>query len=578
MSQFVTSVSEDSFSSGGDVTGASGSGTIDSGTSGEVILPEEYHGAYIKVLSDRSIVRLKLPPPCGLAAEEMFQKIQGQVAINAILKYEEKGELNSLRSLHKRGLGDVGAEIVARFIETDTPLNSLRAKGYVKTIGLAGNGIGSDGARALARAFSSRSPRAVALKSIEVYSNCKGPFWGSFAGQILAHNPSVTNIDLGGNNIGDVGVCSMLAQASTWIASRAGVPLTLHLDYCGLTDSGASLLKKSIPNAQLWLQGNAVSKMYLRPPVPTPMHDNEILGLLKLSALNLMEHETAHREMYDINQSSSSDSFPDAVASMTLKLCERQCSDFMKGIVGQWTIASFVQEDTSTKTCRIVSWGMGTKFLNSQVAKNCDDLLVKDSHAEVLARRALKKYFCSHLLAFGSPPTGEHIKYHLYTSTAPCVSSKGHTGSCSEKILGWCKEGIMGKGPYGTFFGFVPLSSMIIGKKYKKKIVDKFAEYCPAIRPTKIRLEHLTRANNTTRGDTDESRAFYIGGKSSLREKRATRSAPIDKGMYFAHDGRTGMELDGAMSPLCSYVLHREQELAELEWDANQAKLRYQRD
>ena len=39
--------------------------------------------------------------------------------INAILKYEENGELKSLRGLHKRNLGDLGIEIVSNFIIND---------------------------------------------------------------------------------------------------------------------------------------------------------------------------------------------------------------------------------------------------------------------------------------------------------------------------------------------------------------------------------------------------------------------------------------------------------------------------
>ena len=119
----------------------------------------------------------------------------------------------------------------------------------------------------------------------------------------------------------------------------------------------------------------------------------------------------------------------------------------------------------------------------------------------------------------------------------------------------------MGKGAFGDFFGFVPMSSLIIGKKFKKKVVDMYSAHCPSIRPTKVRLEHLTRANNSTRGDTDESRAFYIGGQMSNRNGNSKR-------MFLSLDGRTGMKLDGTMSPLCSYVLHREIQYTELLWDS----------
>ena len=131
----------------------------------------------------------------------------------------------------------------------------------------------------------------------------------------------------------------------------------------------------------------------------------------------------------------------------------------------------------------------------------------------------------------------------------------------------------MGKGTFGEFFGFVPMSSMIIGKKFKKKVVDTYSAHCPSIRATKIRLEHITKANNATRGDTDESRAFYIGGQNSKRSGNSN----LKNSTFFSHDGRTGMKLDGTMSPLCSYVLHREIENTELLWDSLESTLHQKR-
>ena len=90
------------------------------------ILPEKklysINGSYkIDLINNptktREITRIDLPKvsETDFAYDEIFQKIQGYVAINAILKYEENGELKSLRGLHKRNLGDLGIAVVSNF-------------------------------------------------------------------------------------------------------------------------------------------------------------------------------------------------------------------------------------------------------------------------------------------------------------------------------------------------------------------------------------------------------------------------------------------------------------------------------
>ena len=104
----------------------------------------------------REITRIDLPKvsETDFAYDEIFQKIQGYVAINAILKYEENGELKSLRGLHKRNLGDLGIEIVSNFIINDNN-NNTNVKQYLKTFGCAKNNIGALGARLLSKALTS---------------------------------------------------------------------------------------------------------------------------------------------------------------------------------------------------------------------------------------------------------------------------------------------------------------------------------------------------------------------------------------------------------------------------------------
>ena len=192
-----------------------------------------------KVLKDQTITRVELPKGASLAFQEVHEQIQGAAGINAILKYEESGDLTSLRSLHKRCLGDVGAEMVSAFIENDR-----KSGKYISTLGVASNNIGSVGARSLAKALSSGSPRAKAISSVEVYSNNKGEYWGSFASDILTNNPSITNVDMGGNELGDTGVYLLLSNVSKWLRPSE---VTLHLDYNCITDLGASALQNALP-------------------------------------------------------------------------------------------------------------------------------------------------------------------------------------------------------------------------------------------------------------------------------------------------------------------------------------------
>ena len=55
--------------------------------------------------------------------------------------------------------------------------------------------------------------------------------------------------------------------------------------------------------------------------------------------------------------------------------------------------------------------------------------------------------------------------------------------------------------------------------------------------------DYLKKRGKGTRGDTDESRCSYLG---------------LNIGDKCIHDGRTGMNLNGTMSPLSSYVIKNE--------------------
>jgi len=67
----------------------------------------------------------------------------------------------------------------------------------------------------------------------------------------------------------------------------------------------------------------------------------------------------------------------------------------------QTVIAGFVLvDDDETQPLELLSWGMGTKFASDAAVASCrDGRIVRDCHAEILARRALLRVFYDELIA-----------------------------------------------------------------------------------------------------------------------------------------------------------------------------------
>ena len=100
---------------------------------------------------------------------------------------------------------------------------------------------------------------------------------------------------------------------------------------------------------------------------------------------------------------------------------------------GRKVIAAFVMEDKGTGGMTVISIGSGTQCVGGDKTSP-KGLVVNDSHAEVVARRSLMRFFYKELLAklantstvfVESDTTGlarirENLKFHLYISTAPC--------------------------------------------------------------------------------------------------------------------------------------------------------------
>ena len=100
---------------------------------------------------------------------------------------------------------------------------------------------------------------------------------------------------------------------------------------------------------------------------------------------------------------------------------------------GRKVIACFIMEDQSTDTLKVVSMGSGTRCVEGHKL-SLEGQVVNDMHAEVVARRSLRRFFYSELHKFYGQnsddtifvSTGDraavkdNVKFHLYISTAPC--------------------------------------------------------------------------------------------------------------------------------------------------------------
>lgn len=100
---------------------------------------------------------------------------------------------------------------------------------------------------------------------------------------------------------------------------------------------------------------------------------------------------------------------------------------------GRKVIACFIMEDQSNGTLKVVSMGSGTRCVEGHKL-SLEGQVVNDMHAEVVARRSLRRFFYSELHKFYGQNSGDtifvstgnraavrdNIKFHLYISTAPC--------------------------------------------------------------------------------------------------------------------------------------------------------------
>lgn len=82
----------------------------------------------------------------------------------------------------------------------------------------------------------------------------------------------------------------------------------------------------------------------------------------------------------------------DRLAAACIAEYQMRCRAHHEGWRGQSVVAGFVLQNG--KRLQVVALGVGTKFMAPSVAlADADSELLHDSHAEVLARRALRRYY-----------------------------------------------------------------------------------------------------------------------------------------------------------------------------------------
>ncbi|CAJ1396628.1 unnamed protein product [Effrenium voratum] len=235
------------------------------------------------------------------------------------------------------------------------------------------------------------------------------------------------------------------------------------------------------------------------------------------------------------------------------------------------------------------SSGVGTKFMPTAAAlADPRRERVRDSHAEVLARRGFMRYLYreAHALATktGSAPARllqagdtklemqQNLALHLYVSTAPCgwascrqaeashflakgsgdkeapagcvgVSSSclGEDGvplSCSDKVARWQLQGLQGLLLSSEVPAPLRLSTVIIGRKFDHaSCMSAFGwSHAPAILHADFSLEATLKSVRASLGILTEESPKGDGDESFVWSSGDVRAA--------AHDGRTGAALD----------------------------------
>ncbi|XP_071788126.1 double-stranded RNA-specific editase 1-like isoform X1 [Asterias amurensis] len=135
---------------------------------------------------------------------------------------------------------------------------------------------------------------------------------------------------------------------------------------------------------------------------------------------------------------------PQVLADLVHSLVEGKFSDLTSGLASNMARRKVAAGIVMTKgegieDAQVISLGTGTKCINGEYMSD-QGLAVNDSHAEIISRRGLMRFFYAHLehisqnegekSIFVPSPSGKGytlkagIQFHLYISTSPCGDAR----------------------------------------------------------------------------------------------------------------------------------------------------------
>ncbi|CAK9098608.1 unnamed protein product [Durusdinium trenchii] len=508
------------------------------------------------------------------------RRLRGRAAWGALCGAWERCPATTAKAAGHRGLGDEGTMELASLMERKSRL--MASPLQWSSLGLQHNAICSSGAVAFAGAL----PHCPQLRELLLYSNCIGPEGAAAICHALP--ASLTALDLGSNHLQNAGA----KEAARGLAGHPQLR-ELHLDYNELDDDcGDALMSavKEMPRLRsLWLQGNQLCTKKLlqvleeRPPLEAEEEPEAQTPIINAPLLPL--------------ESLKSENFAERCAHLAFERYFASCGAHALSARGQVVLAAILAYDlTNDANLWIVSLGVGTKFMPADAVRaDVRHERVRDSHAEVLARRGLKRYLFKevHSLLLGDASQAKLLKavdtvgsavpfkmregvtLHLYVSTAPCgwasiraraeaedhgprkvpflVKGSGDAQapagcvgaltmgeavslSCSDKVARWQLQGIEGLLLSSLVRGPLRLSTITIGRKFDYTscvLAFGWTPQPPTILQSSLSFE---AALATARGSLATDFEKGDGDESYVWS--------VGDAQASMHDGRTGAALD----------------------------------
>ena len=392
-------------------------------------------------------------------------------------RQNRKGE--AMRSLGEVGFGCAGCEVIAPRI--------LRRMPFLESIGLHHNDINDEGCAHLSELFAKHN----CVLEVALYGNKIGPIgaqsivdaFTARAKERLSGYSSIRGLeilDIGGNPIGNAGV-RLIAKLITLEETLVEV----HVDHVGFNEEGAHELLRAMemrlnngqPMRTIWAHGNDISDDFL-----TSLTNLCRKRHGKIDGGSSDEDDCDHDDTSHTQYQPKPDGVWDAqecetraleatkrgdntdttarlksnrIASHAFSTYKRYCKRHYENTKGAACFAAFVAYEKSTSRVKVASLGVGTKFVPPDVAGSAfvssRDDVIRDSHAEILARRNFLRYLYAEMndiVAGGKmASSGAAVQYnddnnfsvlemndgwfrkrddveiHLYVSSAPCGSA-----------------------------------------------------------------------------------------------------------------------------------------------------------